>query len=248
MRKKLIAGNWKMNNTSKEAVYLVKELKKNIKGKDKEILVCPAFTALGAVSKEAEGSDIKVGAQNMYFEEDGAFTGEVSPVMIKEFCNYVIIGHSERRQYFDEDNEMINKKVIVALKHSLIPIVCVGEKLEEREAGKAHDVVKNHITGALEGLSKKDVLKIILAYEPVWAIGTGKTATPKEAEDIHKYIRRLIQEMFDKDVAESLRILYGGSVKSSNASELLSKKDIDGALVGGASLDAEEFGKIIKNG
>lgn len=247
-RKKLIAGNWKMNKTVKEAVSLAKELKKLVKGaKGKDVAVCPAATALSAVSSELKGSNIKVGAQNMHFEDSGAFTGEISPLMVKELCKYVIVGHSERRAYFGEDNLTVNKKVKKALEAGLTPIVCVGEKLDEREAGKTRAVVENHITGALKGLAEKDVLKLVIAYEPVWAIGTGRTATPEQAEEVHAYIRELVNGMYGKEASGRLRILYGGSVKAANAGELLAKGDIDGALVGGASLKADEFSKIVKS-
>jgi len=240
MRKKLIAGNWKMNKTVKEAVELVKEIKVSDKV---DILVCPPFTAIDAVSKLDK---VDVGAQNIYFEDSGAYTGEISPIMLKELCSYVIIGHSERRAYFNEDNEVINKKIKKALEHKLKVIVCVGEKLSEREEGRMKDVVEDHIKGALDGIS--DLKDIVIAYEPVWAIGTGKTATPAEAEDAHKFIRSLISELYSSEVAAKIRILYGGSVKPSNAKELLSKEDIDGALIGGAALKAEDFNLIIENG
>ena len=236
-----------MSKTVEEAVSLVRELKELIKDvEDREILVCPPFTALQAIKEELKDSNIKVGAQNMYFEDNGAFTGEISALMLKKLCSYVITGHSERRQYFNEDNELINKKIKKALEHGLKPIVCVGERLEQREGGKTNDVIENHIAEALKDLSKEDVLKLTIAYEPVWAIGTGKTATPEQAEEAHIFIRNLIKKMYDEETAEKTRILYGGSVKSKNAADLLSKKDIDGALVGGASLDAEEFSKIVK--
>jgi len=240
MRKKLIAGNWKMNKTVEEAVELVKAIKVSEKV---DILVCPPFTALDAVSKLKK---VDVGAQNMYFEDSGAYTGEISPLMIKELCSYVIIGHSERRAYFGEDNSIINSKIKKALEHKLKVIVCVGEKLEEREAGKMEEVVEDHVKGALEGID--DLKEVVIAYEPVWAIGTGKTATPLEAEEAHKFIRSLISEMYSDKVASKIRVLYGGSVKPSNAKELLSKEDIDGALIGGASLKAEDFNSIIENG
>ncbi|HIH42685.1 TPA: triose-phosphate isomerase [Candidatus Woesearchaeota archaeon] len=236
----LIAGNWKMNKTNSEAVELVKRLKvlvKSIKANDCEIVVCPPFTALSDVAKELKGTNIYLGAQNLHFEDSGAFTGEVSAQMLKEIgCKYVIIGHSERRQLFGETNAAVNKKIFAALKQGLKPIVCVGETLSERERDKTKDVIKKQIT---ESLANVDVNKIVLAYEPIWAIGTGKTATPEQAQEVHAFIRSLIK-------SESTRILYGGSVKPDNIKELMKQKDIDGTLVGGASLDAESFAKIVK--
>lgn len=235
MRKTIIAGNWKMNKTVSEAVSLVKELKKLVKGANSEVIVCPSFTALSAVSNEVKGSNVRVGAQNMHFEKEGAFTGEVSPLMLKELVSYVILGHSERRHVFKEDDLLINKKVKAALSSGLKPILCVGETLDEREKGKMKKVVEGQLRKSLEGV---DVNKVIVAYEPVWAIGTGKTATPSQAEEMHNFIRGLL----NPDVS----ILYGGSVKPNNIKELMSEEDIDGALVGGASLDAESFSEIVK--
>jgi triosephosphate isomerase len=190
---------------------------------------------------------MELGAQNVYWEEKGAFTGEVSPVMLKEIgVKYVVIGHSERRTYFHETNETVNKKVRSALKAGLLPIMCVGERLEEREAGKTFDVIRDHVTVGLKGISKEDILKIVIAYEPVWAIGTGKTATPDQAQEAHLYIRGLLKEIYNESVAQSVRIQYGGSVKPENIKELISQKDIDGALVGGASLKVEQFAPIVK--
>ena len=248
MRKPIIAGNWKMNKTNKEAVALAKELKKSLKGiKNREIVVCPPFTALSDVAKELKGSNIGLGAQNAYCEEQGAFTGEVSVSMLKEIgVKYVIIGHSERREHFKETNELINKKVKNALKNGLKPILCVGEKLLEREAGETERIVENHISNGLKSLTKKDVLNCVIAYEPVWAIGTGRTATPEQAEEVHVFIRKLLEKMFDKETAGKVRIQYGGSVKPDNIKELMAKENIDGALVGGASLDANSFTKIVR--
>ena len=241
----IIAGNWKMNKTVGEAVSLVKELRGLVSDvKDREIIVCPTFTALSSVKAELATSNVKVGAQNMYYEEKGAFTGEISPEMLKELCSHVIIGHSERRAYFNETNGTVNKKIKIALKNDLIPIVCVGEKLEERESGKMKDVVKDHITNGLAGLHKQEMAKVIIAYEPVWAIGTGKTATPEQAEEVHAFIRDLLKEIFDPGVAKVTRILYGGSVKPKNIKELMAKENIDGGLIGGASLDAKSFSDI----
>lgn len=245
-RTPIIAGNWKMNKTVAESVSLVKELKKLVEDiKGREIIVCPPFTALSSVKAELFTSNINVGAQNIYYEEKGAFTGEISPLMLKELCSHVIIGHSERRAYFNETNETVNKRIKIALQHGLTPIVCVGEKLEEREAGKTNDVIKDHVENGLAGLSKEDMKKIIVAYEPVWAIGTGKTATPEQAEEVHVFIRGLLKEMFGDEVAEQTRILYGGSVKPANIKELMAKENVDGGLVGGASLDAKTFSKLV---
>jgi triosephosphate isomerase len=245
-RKPIIAGNWKMNKTVAEAVSLVKELRDLVEDvSGREIIVCPPFTALSSVKAELFSSNICVGAQNLYYEEKGAFTGEISPLMLKELCSHVIIGHSERRAIFNETNESVNKKIKIALKAGLTPILCVGEKLEERESGKTNDVVKDHIENGLRDLSNKDMSQVIIAYEPVWAIGTGKTATPEQAEEVHVFIRGLLENMFDKDIADKTRILYGGSVKPENVKELMAKENIDGALVGGASLDAKIFSKVI---
>ena len=232
----MIVGNWKMNKTAAEAVTFVKALKKKVKSK---VVICAPFTCLDAVSKEAKGSLVKVGAQNIASEESGAFTGEISAAMIKEFCDYVILGHSERRQHFSEKDAIINKKLKLALAHKLIPILCVGETLAERERGNTKSVVSRQLSGALEGI--KDTSKLVIAYEPVWAIGTGKNATAAQAQEAHAFIRTLIHD-------DAIPILYGGSVKSSNAAELLSQKDVDGALVGGASLDINEFMEIVKHG
>ena len=244
----LIAGNWKMNKTNSEAVALIKKLKALLKDVNRrDIVICPAFTALSEIAKELKTSCISLGAQNLHFEESGAFTGEVSAGMLKEIgCSYVIIGHSERRQLFGESNAFINKKKIAALKNGLIPIVCVGETLVEREDGSTKQVVEKQINESLAGLLSKDGKKLVIAYEPVWAIGTGKNATPEKAQEVHQFIRRLLEKQFDKKTAESIRILYGGSVKPDNISSLMQQPDIDGVLVGGASLDAESFANIVK--
>ncbi|MFH2033977.1 MAG: triose-phosphate isomerase, partial [Candidatus Margulisiibacteriota bacterium] len=234
MRKIVIAGNWKMNKTLVEASDLVKKLKELVKDiKDRTIIVCPPYPALDAVSREISNSNIELGAQNLFWEDKGAYTGEVSAPMLKAAnCVYVIIGHSERRQYFGETDQTVNKKIFAALKHNLFPIVCVGETLEEREANKTFDVIKKQIADGFAGLSADQWEKIIIAYEPVWAIGTGKTATPEQAQEVHAYIRGLLP----KDVVHGIRILYGGSMKPDNAKELLAKPDIDGGLIGGAAL------------
>jgi len=245
VRKPLIAGNWKMNKTVGEAVKLCEDLRLLVKDViDRDILVCPPFTALYSVSKIVENTRINIGGQNMFYEEKGAFTGEISPIMLKDVgCSYVILGHSERRHIFGEDDELIAKKVFSAVKHDLIPILCVGELLEEREEGKTFEVVRKQIKEGLKYLSRDD--NFVIAYEPVWAIGTGKTATPEMAQEVHRFIRLEISELFGHEKAESVRILYGGSVKPENISGLMKMADIDGALVGGASLDAESFAKIV---
>ena len=245
MRKTIIAANWKMNKTIQESISFVKTLKKLIKS-DVEIVICPMFTALEAVSKELKGTKIKLGAQNCYFEEKGAFTGEISPVILKDIgCEYVILGHSERRKYFKETDDLINKKIKKALSCGLKSIVCVGELLEERENGMTNKVIEKQIKGCLNGLTDKDMAGVVIAYEPVWAIGTGKNATPIQAEESHLFMRELIAKMFNKDIAKKLRIQYGGSVTTENIKDLLLQEDVDGALVGGASLDADNFSKIV---
>lgn len=246
MRKPIIAGNWKMNKDIKEAVELINGLKDKVKDAKCEVVVCPPFIDLPAVVETAKGTNIKVGAQNMHFEEQGAFTGEVSPLMLKSLgVEFVIIGHSERRQYFAETDETVNKKVHTAFKHGFIPIMCVGETLEEREQNKTFDIIENQIKKDLAGLEKDQVEKMIIAYEPIWAIGTGKTATSEDANDVIKFIREKVADMFGKDTADKVRIQYGGSVKSSTIKEQMAMSDIDGALVGGASLKVEEFAAIV---
>ncbi len=249
MRKPYIAGNWKMFKNTAEAVNLVQGIKAGVyKMSDCHIIVCPPFTALSAVKPIVAGSPIELGAQNMHPETEGAFTGEISPLMIKELnCRYVILGHSERRQYFKEDDAFINDKVKTALKYSLIPIVCVGETLQQRDAKIQFEVVKQQIDQSLKDLSKEEIAKILIAYEPVWAIGTGKTASPEQAEQMQSYIRRLLKERYDEEIAVKIPILYGGSVKPDNIGELMKKPNIDGALVGGASIKAESFVQIVQN-
>lgn len=248
MRKPIIAGNWKMNKTVSEACELVKTLIDRLSDVDNvEIIVAPPFTALHAVSEIIKGSNIKLAAQNMHWEKSGAFTGEVSPVMLKDIgCEYVIIGHSERRQYFGETNETVNKKVKSAHEHSLKPIVCVGEKLDEREAGITKEVVKEHVLKGLDGVTAEQILNTVIAYEPVWAIGTGKTATPEQAQEVHRFIRDLLSELYSAEIAQRVIIQYGGSVRPDNISQLMAEEDIDGGLIGGASLDADSFVKIVK--
>lgn len=249
MRRTVIAGNWKMNKTNDEALTTLKGLKDLVSDvKDVEVIAAVPFTAISDASKELSGSNIKLAAQNMHWEEKGAFTGEISPLMLKNLnVSYVILGHSERREYFKETDEIINKKVKSALSHDLLPILCIGEKLEDREGGTTEKVVETQLRGGLAGLSNEDMKNVIIAYEPVWAIGTGKTATPEQADEVHKFIRNLLSEMFDSSTAENTVIQYGGSMKPKNAKELLSQDNIDGGLVGGASLVPEDFANIVKS-
>ena len=250
--KKLITANWKMNKTVSEAILSVRELKKLLKDeKNADIVVCPPFTSLSAVSKELKGSNIKLGAQNMHFEDNGAYTGDISPLMIKDAgCEYVILGHSERREFFKEDDSLINKKVLSALNHSIKPVLCIGETWEQRENNKTEEVLENQLKNCLMNIKTNQMSSVIIAYEPVWAISRGnpnqKAATPQDAEDAHSFIRNVLEKMFDKKVAENTRIIYGGSMKPENAKELLSRKNIDGGLVGNASLNAKSFYEIIK--
>jgi len=248
MRRKVIAGNWKMNMTDPGAVELVKQLKESLRSfNEVELVVCPPFTSLSSLSKILAGSNMGLGAQNLFWESSGAYTGEVSVEMLLSVgCKYVIIGHSERRQYFGEDNQSVNRKVKSAIAGGLTPIVCVGERLEQRETGKTEAVVEDHIRGGFDGLSSDDVSKTIIAYEPVWAIGTGKTATPEQANEVHLFIRELIKELYDADLSSRTRILYGGSVKPENARSLIEQPELDGFLVGGASLKAESFAAIAR--
>ena len=248
IRKKFIAGNWKMNKTSADAVALVQEIVGEVgRTNDVDIVVCPPFTSLESVAKTLEGSSVKLGAQNMHHEASGAFTGEISAAMLRGiFVNYVILGHSERRTYFAESDSFVNQKVLAALKNQLKPILCVGETLAEREAGSTLKVVQTQLEGALEGVSKELAVNVVVAYEPVWAIGTGKVATTAQAQEVHAFIRSLLVKLFGDTVAQKIRILYGGSMKPANAPELLAQKDIDGGLIGGASLEARSFVELIK--
>jgi len=249
MRKIYIAGNWKMNKTKTEAVAFALELKEKIEPFEKtEIIVCPSFIALSPVADILQETKAGVGAQNVHWEASGAYTGEVSAEMIESAgCQYVIIGHSERRQYFGETDETVNKKVKRVLQTCcLMPIVCVGETLEQRESGKMKDVVENQIKNGLAGLSPSQMERIIIAYEPVWAIGTGVTATPEQAEEVHAFIRQLLASIFDENTAENTSILYGGSVKPDNIESLLKQNNIDGGLIGGASLKADSFVQMIE--
>jgi len=244
MRVSLIAGNWKMNTTVAEAVTLVSEMRLGLDEIDNvDKVLCPPFISLAAVRELIKGSSIKLGAQNLYFEEQGAYTGEISPLMLADLCQFVIIGHSERRQYFNETGKIINKKVQAALRVGLKPILCIGESLKENEAGKTGEVVTEQLRSSLAGINELDGL--IVAYEPVWAIGTGRAATGKQANETIGLIRHNITELYDKEIARDLRILYGGSVTSANAAEFISQPEIDGALVGGASLKAKEFLSIV---
>jgi triosephosphate isomerase len=248
-RKLVIAGNWKMNKTVAEALALVRSLKRELNTvKEVDIIVAPPFTALSEVSKEILDSNIRLAAQNMSENNFGAYTGEIAAGMLKEFSvRYVIVGHSERRQFQKESDALIGKKALAALAAAIKPIVCVGESLEERESGRTENVIETQIRGCLAGFNKEQMEETILAYEPVWAIGTGKTATTKQAQDVHAFIRKLLVTLFDEPTARHVRIQYGGSVKPSNARELMSQPDVDGALVGGASLDDRSFVDIIKN-
>jgi len=244
-RKPIIAGNWKMYKTAAEALALINGLKGELVGvrdSDVEAVVCPPFTALYAVSTLLQGSSIQLGSQNVHWEKEGAFTGEIAASMLKELgVRYAIVGHSERRQFFGETNEGVNKRARAALASGIRPIVCVGEMLAQREAGQTEAVVRDHVTDGLAGFTKDAMLETVIAYEPVWAIGTGKTATPTQAQEVHAFIRELLAAMFDSSTADKVRIQYGGSVKAANAKELLGQADIDGALVGGVSLDAKGF-------
>ena len=249
MRGKAIAGNWKMNKDQAESSSLITELKAKIgAGVDGvQVIICPPFTSLALASELIKGSPIKIGAQNMYHEDEGAFTGEISPKMLKSVgCTYVILGHSERRQYFDETDEWVEKKTRAAVNGGLEAIVCVGEMLAERDAGQAAEVVRRQVRKGLGQLTEANLSHIIVAYEPVWAIGTGRTATPEIASGMHAEIRKTFAEIYNAAAADALRILYGGSVKPGNISALMKKEDIDGALVGGASLDPASFAAIIK--
>jgi triosephosphate isomerase (TIM) len=248
MRIPLVAGNWKMNKTVAEARDLVNVLSAPLSAiSDVEKVLCPPYTAIAAVSALLERTGIGLGAQNLHWEEKGAFTGEVAANMVREYCGYVIIGHSERRTYFGETDETVNRKVIAALKHNLTPIVCVGETLEQYESGQTADVVRRQIGAGLAGIESTNASKLVVAYEPVWAIGTGKASSAANANDVHqKVIRPALSELFGADGAEAIRILYGGSVTAANASEFFVYPDIDGALVGGASLKPDEFVAITK--
>ena len=246
MRRKVVAGNWKMNMLPNEAMSFIRQIESEVNNSKAEVILCVPYTDLFYSLLTAQDTKIKIGAQNMHWEEKGAYTGEISGQMLKCIgVEYVIIGHSERRQYFAETDETVNKKIKSAFANGLKPIICVGETLEQREAGKTEEIITNQTKLALEGLTNDQVKNTIVAYEPIWAIGTGKTATSEDANNSIKAIRNKIAEIYGSDVADQVIIQYGGSVKSSNAKELFSTSDIDGGLVGGASLKAEEFSKIV---
>jgi triosephosphate isomerase len=247
-RKKVIAGNWKMNKTAAEAAALAKDIIDEI-GRETsvDVVLCPPFTVLAAVAHVLEGQAVKLGGQNMHPEKNGAFTGEISAEMLRTlYVTHVILGHSERRTYFAETDTFINKKVLAALANQLKPILCVGETLAEREAGSTLAVVQKHIEGGLAGVKPEQITTVIIAYEPVWAIGTGKVATTEQAQEVHAYIRDLLTKLYGAALAQKVRILYGGSMKPANAPELLAQKDIDGGLIGGASLEARSFIDLVK--
>lgn len=248
MRKPVFGGNWKMNKMVKESIEAVKQLKEELGDVERvEVAIFPSYTSLWAVKKIIEDSRIGLGAQNMYWGEKGAYTGEVSPHMLLDAgCKYVILGHSERRQYFGETDAGVNRKIKAALSLGLTPVVCVGESLKEREAGRAEEVVESQVKKCLEGLDLQQIKKLIIAYEPVWAIGTGKIATPHQAQEMHSFIRGILEELWGKKICSSTRIQYGGSVKPENIKDLMKQPDIDGALVGGASLIINSFVKIVK--
>lgn len=248
MRKPVIVGNWKMNMTVSEARELLEGIKAKELDKNVEAGVCTPAIDLPAAAEILEGTEIGFGGENMYYEESGAYTGEISPLMLTDIgAKYVILGHSERRDIFGEDDELINEKVLSAFEHGLTPILCCGESLEEREANKQEEKVKTQIEADLKDVSEEDIKKLVIAYEPIWAIGTGKTASADDAEAMCKFIRDLVAELYSKDAAEAIRIQYGGSVKPDNVKELMAKENIDGALVGGASLKADDFAALVNH-
>ena len=245
-RKPLIAGNWKMHTTIDEAENLAKSIMESGVPTDRDVMLAPPFTAIKAVSQVISGSNILLGAQNVCWEEKGAFTGEISPTMLKDAgCAMAIIGHSERRHIFGESDALINKRVAGALKFGLVPVLCVGEKLEEREADKTFQVLEGQLREGLAGVSLDSAGNMVIAYEPVWAIGTGKTATIDQAQEVHVFVRSLLADIYEKNIATGIRILYGGSVNPKNVDDLMGQEDIDGALVGGAALDSTSFSRII---
>ena len=246
MIKPIIAGNWKMHKTIAEAVEFVNDIKDKVNNTDVEAVICAPFTLLKDLKEATKGTNIKIGAQNMHYADQGAFTGEISAPMLKELnIDYVVLGHSERRQYFNETNETVNKKVIKALEAGIDPILCVGETLEEREASETKNVCKEQTEKALIGVSAEDMKKVVIAYEPVWAIGTGKTATAEDANDVIAYIREVVKGLYGEEISEEVRIQYGGSVKPSNVAEIMNQSDIDGALVGGASLLSSDYTELV---
>lgn len=245
-RKQIFAGNWKMYTTRTEAVNLTIGIAEGLSKTEREIVLFPPSVYVTCVKTACEGTPLKVGFQNMYYEKEGAFTGELSPIMVKDVgADYVLLGHSERRHIFGETDELIHKKVVAAIAHGIIPMLCVGELLEEREAGKSEAVVEYQLKAAFEGLKTEDALKVVIAYEPVWAIGTGKVATPEIAQSMHAFIRKILQKLYNESVAQSIPVLYGGSVKPDNIAGLYAMPDIDGVLVGGASLKVQSFLDII---
>ena len=248
MRKPMVAGNWKMNKGLYETRDLIREMIPVLHDvQDVEVVICPPFVGLGVARREVDESAIKLGAQNMHWADSGAFTGEISPVILKELCEYVILGHSERRAMFGETDETVNKKVLAALAHELKPIVCVGETLEENQSGITAEVVSRQVRADLAGLTQEQAEQVVIAYEPVWAIGTGLAATPEGANAVHKdVIRPILRELFGEEIGDGMRILYGGSVNPGNAEELFGQSDIDGGLIGGASLKAESFIALVK--
>ncbi|KIL50001.1 triose-phosphate isomerase [Jeotgalibacillus soli] len=250
MRKPIIAGNWKMNKTLSEAKAFTEEVSQKVPAKDKiESVICSPALFLESLVHLTKESDVAIGAQNMHFEENGAFTGEISPVALKDLqVEYVILGHSERRELFNETDDSVNKKTIAAFKHGLVPIVCCGETLEQRENNETNDFVAGQVKAALNGLSDDQVKQTVIAYEPIWAIGTGKSSTAEDANEVCAHIRKVVAESFSQDVADAVRIQYGGSVKPSNIKEYMAQSDIDGALVGGASLEAESFLQLLEAG
>ncbi len=249
MRTPIVVANWKLNKTVGEAVEFTSALKGMVSDvRGVEVVVAPAFTALNAVASTLGGSNIRLSAQDVFWEDNGAFTGEISPAMLKDAgCEYVIIGHSERRLYFGETNDSVNRKVKAALRCDLKPIVCVGESLEDREAGRTESVIEDHVRNGVAGVSAESMQSTVIAYEPVWAIGTGVTATPDQAQSAQQFIRSLLSKLYSVDLADRVRIQYGGSVKPENTSELMTQPDVDGALVGGASLEVESFAQIVKS-
>jgi len=248
MRRPIVCANWKMNKTITEAIEFASGLKRSFYNQnDIDIVICPSFTALSEVRDVILNSNILLGAQNLYSEDKGAFTGEVSAIQLKDTgCKFVIIGHSERRRYFSETNQIVNKKIKQTLKFGLNPILCVGESLEERDKGLTLNIVKEQIEECLKDVEERDIYNLVIAYEPVWAIGTGRNATPDQAEEVHGFIRNLISEIYKKDIKESIRIQYGGSITPDNILQIMAQPDIDGALVGGASLDLNSFIQIVK--
>jgi len=247
MRKPIIAGNWKMNLTRAEALAMLDKLIPAVKSNNSvEIIVCPAYPVLDAVKQKVTKTNIKLGAQNVFYKDSGAYTGAVSPLMLVDIgVEYVIIGHSERRQYFGETDEMVNLRAQTAYQHNLLPIICVGETLDERESGQTEFVVQKQVEGCLNNLQREKMINTVIAYEPVWAIGTGVNATPEQAQEVHSFIRGLLKKLYDEELAQPVRIQYGGSVNPNNIKELMAMPDIDGALVGGASLKADSFAKIV---